>query len=73
MIRKDLLFDSPIGIVKIWNPERQFELGSWNARCDGLRLKVVVVQPSTGEYSKDDVAVAKLYELRLRGFYHEEK
>lgn len=72
MIREDPLYDSPIDIVGIWNPERQFELASRHPSLP-IQLKAVIVQRAPGvEDQVGDVVYVKSYELRLRGFHHEE-
>jgi len=66
MSRKDMLFDSPFGVVKIWEPERQFSPATGSSAAPFI--KVVVVEPWTGGNVQREVVQARPFELRLRGF-----
>lgn len=68
MLRKDVLFDSPYGIVKIWDPERQFS-SLTNCSSAAPFVKVVVVAPRAGGWLRGEVIRVRPFELRLRGFH----
>jgi hypothetical protein len=71
MNRKDVLFDSPYGIVKIWNPERQFPASAGGGVVSPMPviIKAVIVESRVKGWSPDDVVLVRSFELRLRGFH----
>jgi len=69
MLSKDVLFDSPFGIVKIWEPERQFSHPNGGAiQSMPVTIKAVIVESWAGGWSPGEVVRMKPFELRLRGF-----
>jgi len=71
MLRKDVLFDSRFGIVKVWDPETQFLSPVNNAPMPAV-IKVVVVEPWAGRNLRGQVVQVRPFELRLRGFHMED-
>jgi len=73
MLSKDVLFDSPFGIVKIWEPERQFSHPNGGAiQSMPVTIKAVIVESWAGGWSPGEVVRMKPFELRLRGFHIED-